>query len=150
MHSRAALSLNLNFRRFQLNRDTEFYVSSIDAETGAFRETVGPFTYENNKAHGRFAVAPMAGNTLLLELFVGPQAAGADNLESIIQLESIVHGYKDSLLTTGRKASGQCNINVACQEGGDWQREVRSVAMLLTGSGQGFCSGIFFYDFIYC
>lgn len=148
MHSRHALSLNLLFSEFQLNIDSEFYVSSIDETTGDVVDTLGPFTYENNKAHLHFAVAPLAGNTLLLELFVGPE--GQDTLP-LLRIESIVHGYKDTWMTTRKVSSGSCNINVVCKDGDEWAKEVRAVGMLMTGSGQGFCSGtVWIVYVVYC
>jgi hypothetical protein len=37
--------------------------------------------------------------------------------------------------------AGACNVNVKCPEGKDWNNEIRSVAMMMTNFGQGYCTG---------
>ena len=145
LHSRTALSLNVLFEEFMLPEEGEFFVSSVreqmvDGEaTLEVDETRGPFTFHNNKAHGKFSTFPVAGNTLLLEYYAPLQETRLPK----IRVSHIVHGYKEtSTIKPDLGRSGSCNINVNCKEGNDWANEIRSVVMLLSRYGQGYCSGM--------
>jgi len=95
--------------------------------------TLGAYTrHANVKAHRRFAVQPVEGDSLTLELFV---PAGAP--EPTIEIGKISHGYK----TLGFGDSGVCNINVVCPEAVGWENTRRGVGMLLTQFGSRYCSG---------
>ena len=131
IRSSSAHSLSLIFSRFFLEPGVELYVSYGDGGkvVGPAGKVVGPFTHLNVKPHGRFAIAPLATNELMLELYVP-----ADCIRTELHLATVAHGYRPTMVR-----SGPCNINVACERGIDQQS--RSVAMLLTSSGQAFCSG---------
>jgi hypothetical protein len=84
----------------------------------------------------------MDGNRLRLELFNPPGSTEVPQL----RVSSIVHGFRsisggenNALTASGR--SGSCNINVACKDADQWRNQVRSVAMVLTASGTGYCTG---------
>ncbi|KAI3637727.1 hypothetical protein MIR68_004376 [Amoeboaphelidium protococcarum] len=124
--SEKALSLNLQFDQFELSPSAEFYV--INAVSG---KVFGPYTSLNNKEFRQFAIAPIDTNELLLQLI----ELKFDR--STVHVSKVIHGFRP--LTVGR--SGSCNLDVACEAGDGWQDQVRSVAMILSNSGSGFCSG---------
>jgi hypothetical protein len=136
VRSTGAHSLNLLFDSFRLPENSELYVRSLSSD-----EVVGPFTWQNNKAHGKFATYPMEGDAVVIEYY-----ADRTVLEPpALRLRSIVHGYKDLSLMPSRfmlqGRSGKCNINVACKDGEDWSAQVRSTVMFLNRYGSAFCSG---------
>ena len=102
-------------------------------------QSEGPFTEFNNKPHGQFATFPVVGNTVLLEYYA---PYNVDEMP-MLRISHLVHGYKDisPVHPHIKGSSGPCNINVNCKEGADWANEIRSVVMMLTRYGQGFCSG---------
>lgn len=124
-----AVSLNLIFDQFQLPFGGEFYVV-------AESEVRGPFTWRNNKAHQGFAIWPIDGGRVVLEYY----APLSQSRWPRLHLSKIVHGYRDWRAASDSR-SGSCNVDVACKFGQEWEAETRSVAMILTQSGTGFCSG---------
>lgn len=62
----------------------------------------------------------------------------------IISVAYVVHGYRYILLPANEKAgygqSGNCEVNVNCDEGQNWQNEKNAVAMILV-NGYRVCSG---------
>lgn len=130
VRSEGAYSMNLLFSRFKLPEGSEMYVRS--PATG---EVVGPFTFQNNKDDGKFAIFPMQGNELIVEYYA---PAMLDEMPEI-EITKVVHGFKDIFAMNGR--SGRCNINVACTEGSQWTKQTRSTVMMLSKLGSGFCSG---------
>jgi len=80
----------------------------------------------------------MAGTKLLIELYVDTKDIPLVELS----LSHIVHGFKKTPFThPDAVMSGRCNINTACPEGRPWSKQTRSVVMLLTRTGSGYCSG---------
>lgn len=130
IESRSAKSLHLLFSDFEMPADAEMYVSAIGE--GAETDVRGPFTFDNNKEHRQFSFLPVHSNKILLEIYTA--AAGGDE-KPWLSISHIVHGYKD---TNGR--SGTCNINVACKDAEEWSSQINGVAMIMTNSGQGYCS----------
>jgi hypothetical protein len=122
--SPSAHSLSLSFDQFHLPEGVEVYVVSDR------QEVQGPFTSHNNKESGRFATWPLEASALTLEVY----APGS--MDSIkLRVGRLVHGYRPM------RDSGHCNLDVACDLGPEWDAQVRSVAMILTKSGTGYCSG---------
>ncbi len=126
--SEGATSLNVLFDAFELPPGAELY--AVNERTG---NVVGPFTSFNNKPHGGFALAPMPTDAMTFELWLPAEI----DFEPVVSIESVVHGYRSMELGH----SGRCNIDVMCPEAEPWRHQVRSVAMMLTADGQGYCSG---------
>lgn len=133
-----AFSINIIYDRFRLPDGAKFYVYNENQT-----HILGAFTSQNNKDHGQFATAPVKGEVCILEYEEPPDAA----FPGEISLKNIVHAYKNlfdfdvvkDAVTFGE--SGACNNNVNCPVGLPWQNEKRSIAMILTQSGQRICSG---------
>ena len=100
---------------------------------------LGAFTDFNHKPHGGFSTSPLEGEVSILEY---NEPANAE-FTGQIQLESVIHGYKDVFFHQGRGYgdSGSCNNNVMCSEGNPWESDIRSVAMILTSGGSRLCTG---------
>ncbi len=132
--SPGALSLGLVLRRFQLPPGGELYVSD-----GAGSVVRGAYTSDHHLPGGGFAVQPVPGDTLALELREPPGAAPAE-----VVLAGVVHDYAGVLdglerAAAGAGGGGSCEVDVACPEGAGWQDASDAVVRILAG---GFlCSG---------
>jgi hypothetical protein len=133
LSSEGAYSLNCRFDEFELPPGGEFFVYSADGSM-----SIGAFTLANNKADGRFAIQPVAGETIVLEYFEPAKVAG----QGRIHIETVVHDYRGffDIVSRGFGDSGSCNNDVACPVSAGWENEIRSVGMLLEG-GFRYCSG---------
>jgi subtilisin-like proprotein convertase family protein len=133
-----ALWTVLGFDVFQPAPGAELWV--YDPES---RDVQGPFGHQDIRGHGQLWFPPIAGDTLVVELYWPASLAGQ---EPELHLGTVSHGYKPfgvigrELSTELVDESGACNIDVACPLGELWQDEKRGAVMLLSG-GSGFCSG---------
>ena len=104
-----ALSINLLYDKFWLPEGTSLFLYSKDK-----KQYMGGFTSINNK-----------GDSINLKGF----ATG------IIQGSNVVHGYKPivapAILTRSFRGSGNCQVNINCPEGEDWQKEKRAIALIV-------------------
>lgn len=141
--SLGAHSMSIYFSEFHLTPQAELYVLGRE-------ETLGAFTAEyNNKAERVFGVVPVSGEVLILEYIEplpqnGTQSADAPFIPSASTLvvSHIVHGFRSSPFSAGKgKSAGKCHINVACPEGHGKTDMINSVALLINGRGESFCTG---------
>jgi len=135
IHSEGAYSLGLLFDHYRLPRGAKLYVYSADKS-----HVRGAFTYKNNKASYMLPVAPVKGDEIILEYHEPVDAA----FKGELHIASVAHDYKDilSYLSKGEKGfgnSGDCNINVNCDNNELWQLLKHSVCKI-TYNGW-LCSG---------
>jgi len=127
--SEGAHSIGVTFQGFRIPTGGELYTIGANKTRGAFTSFNNP-----DSAEGFFTTFPVEGSYLILEYF---QPADVKALPAL-DIAFVAHGYKPKPLCFD--CSGDCNINVACDQG-EWANEVRSVGMLLTNNGGRFCSG---------
>ena len=131
-----ALSVNFCYDKFWLPKGGKMFVSSKDK-----KHSIGAFTSNNNKGdresiHG-FATGLIYGDDVILEYYQ-PKEVTAD---AIISIEYVVHGYRYiNIGSKGLGASGNCMVNVNCEEGQNWQSEKNAVALILV-YGYRYCTG---------
>lgn len=136
-----AVSVSFEFSKFKLAEGTRMFIWNEDRT--AFK---GSYTRANNKPYGTFGVGILHDDYVVIEVHM---PAGTEALNQI-ELGKVVHGYR-SILKHAEAVqeeynrgpfgnSGNCNINVNCPEGDDWQIEKRSVALIVDG-GFASCSG---------
>lgn len=131
--SPGAYSLNLTFDQYRLPPGAELYVYTPDGT-----QVLGAFTEQNNQDDLYFATTLLPGDALIIEYIEPAHAA----FEGLLNLEIVTHAYRDPFAhARGFGHAGWCNLNVACEEADDWEDQVNSVVMLVTGSN-GFCSGV--------
>lgn len=87
------------------------------------------------------SIIPLHGERIVVEWDL-PQDAGKSGSFTI---ERVIHGYRnlDDLMRKGAEsasASGSCNVDINCPEGGAWQVEKRAVAKIII-NGVELCSG---------
>jgi len=127
-----AYTINLTFDNYRLPPGATLFVYNIDKT-----DVIGAFTDMNNRDDSVFATTLVKGSEIVIEYFEPASVSFPGQLH----LNRVTHGYRDALgYVKSFGSSGSCNNNVHCPEAADWQNQVRSACMLVTG-GNGFCSG---------
>ncbi len=132
--SKGAKSINLNFNKFKLSNNAKLFIYN-EAKT----DVLGAITAANNNESGEFAIRPIKGESITLELII--PANEKDQID--LNISGVVYGYK-SIHDKAAKAfgtSGSCNINVNCTAGNNWQDVKRSIVMILRSNNTRWCSG---------
>ena len=140
IHAPKATDLNFGFTRYRLPPGATLHIVS-----GNVDYFEGPFTSDDNKAHGELWTPVVPGERAVVELYVPP----APVFEPELQLGRIGRGYRDFLgLDRGPEKQGSCNIDVVCPEGDAWRDEIRSVALytFTVPLGTGICTGTLIRD----
>lgn len=100
--------------------------------------TLGAFTGPvSNKDTRVFATTPVLGDWMTLQ-YVEPLNRKHKE-KPVLTIKSIAHGFRASPLEFGE--SGSCNIDAVCETKGKWKNQLRAVVMMITDSGQRFCTG---------
>jgi PKD repeat protein len=132
--SYGALSINLIYDDFFMPEGGKFFIYNPQK-----KHTIGSFTAKNNKPGGSFATVPVGGETSILEYYEPFEVKG----EGRISISYVIHAYKN-IFSFGGKGfgdSGDCNVNVNCPEGAEWNDQKRGVAMILNGNNNRICTG---------
>lgn len=125
-----ALSININYRQFFMPQNATFFLYNN-------KNILGAFTNANNKENREFSTFLTKGETVTLEYYEPASVNG----QGIIELASIVHGYRDLFgKLKGFGGAGSCNVNAACDTA-IWGDEIRSIVMQLTSGNSRVCSG---------
>lgn len=136
-----AKAISFIFSKFNLVKGAQVYIWNADRSS-----FLGAFTHLNNKEWGTMGTALLHSDRVVVELIEAAQVVG----ESQLEIGTIVHAYRD-ILTRAEDVyeevnrgpfgnSGNCNINVNCPQGADWQTEKKSVGLIVNG-GSAQCSG---------
>lgn len=132
--SEDAYSLYVVFERFKLNPNVKLFVYNEDAS-----EFTGAFTSKNNSENDIFAIAPISGEILIIEMNVPFGVSDFGQLE----LTEVWHDYRNefgnSKLKSGAGLSQSCNIDISCNTGANWQVEKNAVCKLIAGGEM--CTG---------
>ena len=134
IRSPKAVSINLIFDKFNLPKGSTFFVYSKDK-----RQVFGAYTDINNQPSNIFSTTPCIGEEIILE-YNAP--LGLKDPE--INLSSVIHAYKNVFNYMPIKdygGSGACNRNVFCPDGDSYREQIRSVALIINGSGSRWCTG---------
>jgi hypothetical protein len=142
IHCPGALSVSLRFDRFRVPKGGSVYIWSADR-----KEFLGAFDHRSNKESGILATGLVHGEQVVVEYMIPTSLV--DNSE--LEIGLVVHTYRsfvnspflEDALEEARGPfgdSGNCEVNVNCPEGADWQVEKRAVAVIVAG-GFGLCSG---------
>ncbi len=129
-----AKSINLNFSKFKLPGTAKFFISNAD-----YTDILGALTSSNNKEDGHFATRPVRGDLIHLELTVS--SSEKEDIEFITS--GIVYGYRDVFEKTRKTfgSSGNCNVNINCNEGEFWQDIKRSIVLITRSNNTRLCTG---------
>lgn len=129
--SENALSLNLKFSKYKIPDKANLYIYNL-----VRNDIIGGFTSANMQKSGTFATTLIKGDKIILEYFEPEKTEFPGDLI----VGRITHGFRGvGDMSKGFGNSGDCNMNVACDDALPWNNEIRSVCMLVSG-GSGFCS----------
>ncbi|MCF6183853.1 MAG: S1 family peptidase, partial [Bacteroidales bacterium] len=128
--SENALTLNFRFKKYTVPDGAVLYLYNQEKTA-----VLGGFTSANNQQNGIFATTLLKGDKIIFEYYEPNDAAFSGKLV----INRVTHGFRGILdMSKSFGNSGDCNMNVACDDG-TYADEIRSVCMLVTG-GSGFCS----------
>ncbi len=137
-YSPNALSLNFIFDEFFMPEGGKLYLYSEN-----HKELLGAYTETQNQESGVLATWLVNSDKVIVEYFEPAEVQG----EGRLHIGNITHGYRNAKTFKQQKAlnsSGDCNVDVDCPIGADWQAykdlNKKAVGILLSG-GSGFCSG---------
>jgi len=129
-----AYSINLIFSQYHLPRGAELFLYNPD-----YSVIRGAYTDQNNKEYRKLATTPVPGNQIIVELIVDKTKM---EFEPILEIGRVSFDMKDVFSEKaghfGR--SGDCNVDINCPAGAEWQLEKQSVAKFIRG-GSFLCSG---------
>ncbi len=124
-----AQSLDLSFSKFWLPENTKFFIYNPNT-----LETIGAITSTylrgSKESPSRFSTGIVAGDTLTLEYY---QPSGVVD-DPVIEVSGVYYGYRtvSALYTrSGFGASGDCQVDVNCSEGSNWQNEKKAITRIL-------------------
>lgn len=135
--SKDARSLNLIFKNYVLPKGAKLFIYSTD-----LKDIKGAFTSYNNKRSGQLATLPVKGSEIIVEYFE-PYFTEA---EGQLVIGQVSHDFTGVVAESGSVEdnfgnSGDCQVDVNCVEGNDWQVEKRAVCKIVI-NGTGTCSGV--------
>ncbi|MFT4681574.1 MAG: lysyl endopeptidase [Flavobacteriales bacterium] len=136
-----AKSISVRFNAFDLPKGAKVFIYDVEQT-----HYIGSFTSSNKQANGMLATSLVYSDNIIVQLELPAKYETGDiNLN----IDQIVHGYRglDSKFEELKELqrgpfgnSGDCNININCPEGDDWQVEKKSVALIVSG-GFAACTG---------
>ncbi|HCE58085.1 MAG TPA: hypothetical protein DER09_09735 [Prolixibacteraceae bacterium] len=135
IRSEDAYSIYLIFNDFELPAHSKLFVYSETED-----QLLGAFTAKNNSPSHKFAVAPVAGDEITVQLEM-PESMQKSNPFRIVK---VMHDYTGILKSDDRRPlglSGSCNVNVNCESWEEWGDNKNSVVRIITESGE-VCSGV--------
>ena len=131
--SAGAFSLNITFSEYSLPPGASVFIY-----TPGFDDIRGAYTNVNNKKSGKLATTPLPGDEIIIELNI---TAGELKYQPSLRVGRIAHDIKDPFgFKSGYGKSGDCNVDINCQAGNDWQVGKRSVCKFIRG-GVWLCTG---------
>ena len=138
VESKDALSMNFIFDEFSIPPGSSVYLYNNDRS-----DLLGAYTSVQNQESGILGTWIVKGEKVWIEYFEPANVAGQGQLH----IAKATHGYRNADTfqdAKGLNDSGNCNLDVDCSIGSDWEdnknHNKRSVGILLSG-GQGFCTG---------
>ncbi len=135
IRSVGAKSLNLIFDEFKLPEYSRLFIYNEN-------NVVGAYTSFNNKLTGKFAVAPISGDEITVQYETRDDIKSA----SPFIISTVNHDFVGINEKSDRKplypiVAGECNIDVNCEIGQDWEKVKNSVCRIIV-NGREVCSGV--------
>ena len=133
-----ALSLNFIFDNLFIPKGGSLYLYNSNKS-----DLLGAYTHKQNQEGGILGTWLVEGDSVWIEYYEPQNVLG----QGTLHIAKATHGYRNAdtyNLAKGLNDSGDCNLDVDCSIGEDWEElkehNKRSAAILLSG-GSGFCSG---------
>jgi hypothetical protein len=148
LQTEEAKGMVISYEKFELPIGGRFFMYSVDG-----KQVKGAYTHKNNQKSGKFLTGMLKGNEAVLEYYEPALQKG----KAIISIDRIYQIYnpdeafsnkypfkvKSTVMDTGFGASLECEININCPLGDDYQDEKRGIVriMMVLEEGLGWCSG---------
>ncbi|MEZ4917059.1 MAG: PKD domain-containing protein, partial [Chitinophagales bacterium] len=137
IESKGALATTLMYNDFHLPNGAKLFVYNED-----YSKIIGAFTSFNNHESKQFTTELIKGSKSIVEYYEPANVKG----QGTFSITSLIHMYKglpNQTYIDGFNDSENCQINVNCSEGANWQDEKRGVARIyvVAGNSAGWCSG---------
>ena len=123
--SPGAYSLGVLFERYHLPEGARLFIYNSNK-----KHIRGAFTSKNNKSSNILAIAPVKGDEIVLEYYEPKDV----KFKGELLISSIAHDYKNIFnyleQSKGYGQSGECNVNINCSAGDDWQTIKQAVCKI--------------------
>jgi hypothetical protein len=133
--SKDALALGLYFDDFYLPEGCRMFI--YDA---AHQKVLGAYTLYNNRKNRLFSTELVSGDRLVVEIDADP---GVSDIPvcNISDISYVYRDFSDFLKTRG--TADDCEVNINCPEGANWQFQKHGIARIYVRYNNGFfwCSG---------
>ena len=130
INSQDAFALSLEYNQFYIPNGATLFVYNEDASMVA-----GGYTNLNNQSDMLFATPLIQGDIIYVEYYEPSDAYG----EGIININYIIHDYKDILNFSDSRESRSCGDNVVCSEADPYEDQINATSFL--DMGGYICSG---------
>ena len=130
IQSKDAYAISLEYNSFYLPEDAYFHIYNNDMST-----TYGAYTSSNNQNDMLFASPLTKGDITILEYFEPAEVIN----QGIINIEFVIHDYKDILGYYSNNESRTCGENVACNSADPYEDQIEATSWL--DMGGYICSG---------
>lgn len=139
-----ALNLGVNFSKFKLPKGSRLQMYNL-----ARTDYSKVYTYDHNRVSTMLGSWFIQGDVIVIEYFQQPWV----NTPALLKIGNVIHGYRmgavedivDDPYIKGLEDSGDCNYDVNCSVGSDYEakknRIKKAVALLNLGNGQ-LCSAV--------
>lgn len=128
LKSEGALATCLFFDDFWIPEGGVLHVYSPNK-----KQIFGSYTHLDNQGNNLFSTEFLKGEQCIIEYYESVAARGLGKL----RITSLAHQYREL------QRADDCQVNVICSEGNNWQDEKRGVVRIQVNQGGsiGFCSG---------
>lgn len=123
--AKGATSINLFFTTYNVPHGATVYIYNDYAVKGAY-------TSRNNSKSNKLPIMPIKGDSIVIEYFE-PYFMSSE--ENGLEVGKIYYGIIDDLFDR----TSDCQININCPDGDNWQNEKRAVCKIIIGGSM--CSG---------
>ncbi len=122
--SKGASAIHVYFNQYILPEGAKLFIYNREKT-----DILGAFTCQNNNHAGVLAVTPVKGEEITVEYYEPANVS----FQGLLHIGNIGHNYRGNspFSATGYGDSETCNKDVNCDAAKDWQREKRSVCMIL-------------------
>jgi len=137
IHSSSAHGLILYFDRFRLPANSRLFVYNSGRT-----ELFGAYTSANNNSFGTFACPLVSGEALVLE-YNAPATLALPEIH-VSELAYAFREFGNNEAENPSTGAGKCEVNVKCQEGNNWEKQIRGVVKIVAKDSNNvswLCSG---------
>ena len=131
----SALALGLYFDDFHLTGGCNMFVYDNDS-----RNVIGAYTLYNNSQNKLFSTELVPGDHIVLEINAGKDLRSC---RPVISQRYLMYTVIFPIFPLNRGTSDDCEVNINCPEGDNWQYQKHGVARIYVKYNSGFywCTG---------